>query len=282
MESLDWMKDIADGLAALTLQPHSFDLDGASWNVTTNGHVLVGVRGAPAFAAASAGTVRSLGKYLCLTVRGTPVPLTALRAFADLVDRVPCTVCHGDGSMDCGDCDGGGQDEDGDDCIVCDGDGTGDCHECDGKKTCWPIRPGRLLGELIDRTLLGRALAHLSDAASVEIAIVEPRMLLLRTADWTVTLMGLLPHEGMAPVVEFVDAVAHRDLLGRKVRAVWVRWARMQPAPKPSWLASYDDLSEADREADRMIGEALFEMGRASTSLPQQATESGEETTAHD
>jgi hypothetical protein len=49
----------------------------------------------------------------------------------------------------------------------------------------------------------------------------------------------------------------NRDDLGRIVRKAWVRWARMQPDPKPSWLVPYDELSEADKEADRQIGEAV-------------------------
>lgn len=48
-----------------------------------------------------------------------------------------------------------------------------------------------------------------------------------------------------------------RDELGRLVREAWVRWAQMQPSPKPSWLVPYDELSEADKEADRQIGEAV-------------------------
>jgi hypothetical protein len=48
-----------------------------------------------------------------------------------------------------------------------------------------------------------------------------------------------------------------RDQLGRFVREAWVRWARTQPDPKPSWLVPYDELSETDREADRQIGEAV-------------------------
>jgi hypothetical protein len=48
-----------------------------------------------------------------------------------------------------------------------------------------------------------------------------------------------------------------RDELGRFVREAWVRWAQRQPAPKPSWLVPYDELSEADKEADRQIGETV-------------------------
>lgn len=48
-----------------------------------------------------------------------------------------------------------------------------------------------------------------------------------------------------------------RDTLGRFVREAWVRWARTQPDPKPSWLVPYDLLDEPDKEADRQIGEAL-------------------------
>lgn len=44
----------------------------------------------------------------------------------------------------------------------------------------------------------------------------------------------------------------------RRVREVWVEWAIEQPAPKPSWLVPYDELSEADKEADRRIGTTLW------------------------
>lgn len=48
-----------------------------------------------------------------------------------------------------------------------------------------------------------------------------------------------------------------RETLGRFVREAWVRWAETQPDPKASWLVPYDDLSEADKEADMQIGEAV-------------------------
>jgi hypothetical protein len=49
-----------------------------------------------------------------------------------------------------------------------------------------------------------------------------------------------------------------REQLGRLVRELWIGWANQQPNPKPSWLVSYDGLSEADKEADRVIGEGLM------------------------
>lgn len=49
-----------------------------------------------------------------------------------------------------------------------------------------------------------------------------------------------------------------REALGRRVREVWVEWAKRQPNPKPSWLVGWDELPEPDREADRCIGSALW------------------------
>jgi hypothetical protein len=50
-----------------------------------------------------------------------------------------------------------------------------------------------------------------------------------------------------------------REALGRRVREVWVEWAREQPGPKPSHLVGWDDLDEGNREVDMRIGEALAE-----------------------
>lgn len=58
-------------------------------------------------------------------------------------------------------------------------------------------------------------------------------------------------------------ALVDRDALARVVREAWVKWARTQPNPKPSWLVPYDDLSEPDKEADRQIGEAVAARLRA-------------------
>jgi hypothetical protein len=48
-----------------------------------------------------------------------------------------------------------------------------------------------------------------------------------------------------------------REFLGRMVRDIWIEWAKKQPAPKPSWLKPWEDLSEPDREVDRLIGEGI-------------------------
>lgn len=49
----------------------------------------------------------------------------------------------------------------------------------------------------------------------------------------------------------------NRDALGRRVREVWVEWAKRQPDPKPSWLVPWDELAERDKEVDRQIGETI-------------------------
>lgn len=78
-----------------------------------------------------------------------------------------------------------------------------------------------------------------------------------------------LPDDALVPAVPLLREAAaflsrpvdtlplDRETLGRMVREAWVRWARTQPDPKPSWLVPYDELSEPDKEADRQIGEAI-------------------------
>jgi len=49
-----------------------------------------------------------------------------------------------------------------------------------------------------------------------------------------------------------------REYLGRAVREAWIEWANDQPPPiKPSWLVPWEELSEADKEVDRRIGDKL-------------------------
>jgi hypothetical protein len=52
-----------------------------------------------------------------------------------------------------------------------------------------------------------------------------------------------------------------RELVGRMVRQIWVRWAREQDDPKPSWLLPWAELDDGQREVDMRIGEALFMAG---------------------
>lgn len=58
--------------------------------------------------------------------------------------------------------------------------------------------------------------------------------------------------EGVGPTTEE---------LGRKVREVWVEWAKRQTDPKPSWLVEWDQLEDAQKEVDTLIGTTLFMMG---------------------
>jgi len=61
-----------------------------------------------------------------------------------------------------------------------------------------------------------------------------------------------------------------RDIGGRIVREAWMRWALTQACPKPSWLVPYDDLSEADKEADRQIFEACAGRAPAAGGVPAE------------
>lgn len=53
---------------------------------------------------------------------------------------------------------------------------------------------------------------------------------------------------------------ARRDKHGRRVRDIWIAWAKEQPdvADHPHWLTPWEDLDEEVREVDRRIGSALW------------------------
>lgn len=71
------------------------------------------------------------------------------------------------------------------------------------------------------------------------------------------SLLGHFLSNDRDPVPLLTDSM--RDHLGRVVRLAWIRWAKMQPDPKSSWLVPYDELSEPEKEADRQIGQAVIE-----------------------
>ncbi len=50
-----------------------------------------------------------------------------------------------------------------------------------------------------------------------------------------------------------------REVLGKIVRETWIKWAKKQPANKPSWLVEWNKLDEPDKEVDRLIGEAVVQ-----------------------
>lgn len=54
----------------------------------------------------------------------------------------------------------------------------------------------------------------------------------------------------------------NREALGKEVRRVWLEWAHAQPNPKESWLLSWEELDDDQKEADRLIGERLYHLGR--------------------
>lgn len=53
----------------------------------------------------------------------------------------------------------------------------------------------------------------------------------------------------------------HWESMGRKVREVWIGWAKERPEPKASWLMPWEELSEPDKDVDRRIGRVLWELG---------------------
>ena len=74
---------------------------------------------------------------------------------------------------------------------------------------------------------------------------------------------------------------AEREALGRRVREVWVEWAREHPNPKPSWLVPWEGLSEPDKEVDRRIGEVLYAMGAARLAVVEQERDEARAELAH-
>lgn len=46
---------------------------------------------------------------------------------------------------------------------------------------------------------------------------------------------------------------------GKLVRDIWIKWAKEQPNPKPSWLVPWEKLSEPEKEVDRRIFAACAE-----------------------
>lgn len=62
-----------------------------------------------------------------------------------------------------------------------------------------------------------------------------------------------------------------RDYWGQVVREAWLEWARTQGRRKPGWLVPYEGLSEAEREVDRQIAEAVLDRVRKLHEGPQPA-----------
>lgn len=66
----------------------------------------------------------------------------------------------------------------------------------------------------------------------------------------------------------------NREAGGRLVREAWVYWAKKQQNPKSSWLTPWQELSESDKEADRVIWD---EVVAPYTTMINQLVEENEE-----
>ena len=63
-----------------------------------------------------------------------------------------------------------------------------------------------------------------------------------------------------------------RESLGKRVRAIWIAWAKEQPTSKASWLKPWDELTEPEREVDRRIGATIWQEAQAGFARPSDAT----------
>jgi hypothetical protein len=70
------------------------------------------------------------------------------------------------------------------------------------------------------------------------------------------------PHARVLEQMYGPQAGMSREDKGKLVRQVWVKWAEEQPVMKESWSATWEQMPERDREADRRIGERLYAAGR--------------------
>jgi len=71
----------------------------------------------------------------------------------------------------------------------------------------------------------------------------------------------------MIPTVLFYSD----DNLGKIVRNAWIEWAKEQSSPKSSWLVPYEELSQADKDADIRIGRAVEDAINKALALDLQA-----------
>lgn len=79
----------------------------------------------------------------------------------------------------------------------------------------------------------------------------------------------------MSKEKEYQPFGATRDEVGKIVRDVWIKWAHEQRSQKTSWFVPYEELTEADKEVDRRIGETLYDLGieQGKASLKQELSD---------
>lgn len=78
-------------------------------------------------------------------------------------------------------------------------------------------------------------------------------------------------HLGNEPELDSPDP----ETLGRRVREIYVEWAREQPDPKPSWLVPWDQLDPGQKEVDIRIGLALYSLGLNATAAERTSADKG-------
>ena len=70
---------------------------------------------------------------------------------------------------------------------------------------------------------------------------------------------GLIPELDQAYEAAAATKKDRRISLGKLVRNVWVDWAFEQPHVKDSWLLTWSEIDDDQREVDMRIGEAVEE-----------------------
>lgn len=116
--------------------------------------------------------------------------------------------------------------------------------------TAYPI-----LNALVEEGCLGALAPGFSRKTTYTLQVEERRSLQRAMDEFVLKTPGLT----FAPAITPQEP---RELVGRAVRQVWVKWAREQSDPKPSWLLPWEELDEGQREVDMRIGAALFDAGK--------------------
>lgn len=206
---LSWMTAFSDPRYSQGFVHHPVraTVNGLPWAIATNGHIFVAVREVKPseFPQAEAAEIPTLAKFLTDHGSGTRGNLAKLRAWCGPPQKpttVRCPTCGGPGRVQCQECTGTGRAPY--ECPLCGGEhkancekcknGRIDCPKCKGTGTVYRLSKigyGRIGPALINRALLGRALAHLP-GKTVAIAVFSPTApLYVDGPNWRIVLMPM-------------------------------------------------------------------------------------------